>query len=116
MLDITMIRKLAKLARIDFSVDEELKYLREIENLLGWIAVLNDVNIDGIKPLCNTNDLYHTIRDRLIPNKHYIEKCINDEVFDKDSLPIVANASYDSIHTSPERIDGFYVVPGKVVD
>ena len=88
------VRHIAKLARIAMS-DEEIERLApELNNILGWVEQLGEVNTDGIEPLTAVIDQKLRLRDDVVT-----EGDIRDEV--------LANA--------PEAQHGFVAVP-KVIE
>jgi aspartyl-tRNA(Asn)/glutamyl-tRNA(Gln) amidotransferase subunit C len=88
------VRHIAKLARIAMS-DEEIERLApELNNILGWIEQLAEVNTDGVEPLTAIIDQKLRLRDDAVT-----EGNIRDE--------ILANA--------PEAQHGFFAVP-KVIE
>ena len=88
------VRHIAKLARIAMS-DEEIERLApELNNILGWVEQLAEVNTDGVEPLTGVIDQKLRLRDDVVT-----EGDIRDEV--------LANA--------PEAQHGFFAVP-KVIE
>ena len=88
------VRHIAKLARIAMS-DEEIEQLApELNNILGWVEQLGEVNTDGVEPLTAVIDQTLRLRDDVVT-----EGNIRDEV--------LANA--------PEAQHGFFAVP-KVIE
>ena len=91
---IEQVRHIAKLARIAVS-DEEIERLApELNNILGWVEQLGEVNTDGVEPLTAVIDQKLRLRDDVVT-----EGNIRDE--------ILANA--------PEAQHGFFAVP-KVIE
>jgi aspartyl-tRNA(Asn)/glutamyl-tRNA(Gln) amidotransferase subunit C len=91
---IEQVRHIAKLARIAMS-DEEIERLApELNNILGWVEQLAEVNTDGVEPLTAVIDQKLRLRDDVVT-----EGNIRDEV--------LANA--------PEAKHGFFAVP-KVIE
>ena len=88
------VRHIAKLARIAMSDDEIERLAPELNNILGWIEQLAEVNTDGIEPLTAVIDQKLRLRDDVVT-----EGNIRDE--------ILANA--------PEAQHGFFAVP-KVIE
>ena len=87
-------RHIAKLARIAMS-DEEIERLApELNNILGWVEQLGEVNTDGVEPLTAVIDLKLRLRDDVVNDGN-----IRDA--------ILANA--------PEAQHGFFAVP-KVIE
>ena len=91
---IEQVRHIAKLARIAMSEDELGRLEPELNNILGWIEQLGEVNTDGIEPLTAVIDQKLRLRDDVVT-----EGNIRDEV--------LANA--------PDHQHGFFAVP-KVIE
>jgi aspartyl-tRNA(Asn)/glutamyl-tRNA(Gln) amidotransferase subunit C len=91
---IEQVRHIAKLARIAMSDDEIERLAPELNNILGWVEQLAEVNTDGIEPLTAVIDQKLRLRDDVVT-----EGNIRDEV--------LANA--------PEAQHGFFAVP-KVIE
>ena len=47
------LRKVAHLARLEVSPQQEDRLLKELEKSIGWLKKLSEVDIAGIKPLKN---------------------------------------------------------------
>jgi aspartyl-tRNA(Asn)/glutamyl-tRNA(Gln) amidotransferase subunit C len=88
------VRHVAKLARLALSDAEIDKMVPELNNILGWVEQLGEVNTDGIEPLTAVIDLKLRLRDDVV-NDGYIR--------DK----VLANA--------PDAQHGFFAVP-KVIE
>ena len=91
---IEQVRHIAKLARIATS-DEEIERLApELNNILGWVEQLGEVNTDGVEPLTAVIEQKLRLRD--------------DEVTDGDCRDEVLKNAPDAEH-------GFFAVP-KVIE
>jgi aspartyl-tRNA(Asn)/glutamyl-tRNA(Gln) amidotransferase subunit C len=88
------VRHIAKLARIAMSDEEVERLAPELNNILGWVEQLAEVNTDGIEPLTAVIDQKLRLRNDVVT-----EGNIRDEV--------LANA--------PEAQHGFFAVP-KVIE
>jgi aspartyl-tRNA(Asn)/glutamyl-tRNA(Gln) amidotransferase subunit C len=88
------VRHIAKLARIAMSDAEIERLAPELNNILGWVEQLAEVNTDGVEPLTAVIDQKLRLRDDVVT-----EGNIRDE--------ILANA--------PEAQHGFFAVP-KVIE
>ena len=88
------VRHIAKLARIGMSDAEIEALVPELNNILGWVEQLSEVDTDGVEPLATVIDQKLRLRDDVI-----IEGNIRDE--------ILANA--------PDAQHGFFAVP-KVIE
>ena len=92
--DATTVRKIAKLARIAVSDGEVDAMVPELNNILGWIEQLGEVNTDGVAPLA-----------AVIPNSLRLREDIVTDGNRRDD--ILANA--------PQAEHGFFAVP-KVIE
>jgi aspartyl-tRNA(Asn)/glutamyl-tRNA(Gln) amidotransferase subunit C len=92
--DATTVRKIASLARLATTEEEVAALVPELNNILGWIEQLGEVDTDGIEPLA-----------AVIPNKLRLrDDAITDgNIRDK----VLANA--------PQAEHGFFAVP-KVIE
>ena len=88
------VRHIAKLARIGMSDAEIEALVPQLNNILGWVEQLGEVNTDGVEPLTAVIDQKLRLRDDAVT-----EGDIRDE--------ILANA--------PEAQHGFFAVP-KVIE
>ena len=88
------VRHIAKLARIAMSDEEIERLVPELNNILGWVEQLEEVNTDGVEPLT-----------AVVPNKLRLRE---DKVTDGDCRDeILANAQVAE--------HGFFAVP-KVIE
>ena len=88
------IKYLEKLARITLSEDEEKKVGNELQDILTYIDMLNELDTDGVEAMSHCFPVTNVMReDEVAPSMSPDE--------------IVANA--------PESQDGYFVVP-KTVD
>jgi aspartyl-tRNA(Asn)/glutamyl-tRNA(Gln) amidotransferase subunit C len=88
------VRHIARLARLAMSDEEIERLVPELNNILGWVEQLGEVNTDGVEPLTAVIDQKQRLRDDVVT-----EGNIRDEV--------LANA--------PEAQHGFFAVP-KVIE
>ena len=92
--DAAAVRHIARLARIAVSDAEVEALAPELNNILGWVEQLGEVDTDGVEPLATVIDLKLRLRDDVVT-----EGDIRDAV--------LANA--------PEAQHGFFAVP-KVIE
>ncbi|HEV2044235.1 MAG TPA: Asp-tRNA(Asn)/Glu-tRNA(Gln) amidotransferase subunit GatC [Sphingomicrobium sp.] len=90
----SQVRHVAKLARLALSDAEIDKMVPELNNILGWVEQLGEVDTDGVEPLTAVIDLKLRLRE--------------DVVTDGDMRDaVLANA--------PDAQHGFFAVP-KVIE
>jgi len=92
--DVAQVRKIAALARVAVSDEEAAAMTGELNNILGWVEQLEQVDTAGVEPLA-----------AVIPNTLRLR---DDVVTDGDKRDaVLANA--------PEAAHGFFAVP-KVIE
>lgn len=93
-MDKQTVAKVAKLARLKITDEEQAKYADQLGSIFGLIEQLNEVNTDNIEPMTSA-----------IPHAGHWRK---DEHNDgDDAARVLSNA--------PETAEGFFVVP-KVIE
>jgi aspartyl-tRNA(Asn)/glutamyl-tRNA(Gln) amidotransferase subunit C len=88
------VRHIAKLARIAMSDEELERLVPELNNILGWVEQLGEVDTDGVEPLATVVDQKLRLRDDVVTDGNIRDK-------------VLANA--------PEAQHGFFAVP-KVIE
>jgi aspartyl-tRNA(Asn)/glutamyl-tRNA(Gln) amidotransferase subunit C len=92
--DSTTVRKIASLARIAVTDGEVAAMTGELNNILGWVEQLSEVDTDGIEPLAAVIPNQLRLRDDVITDGNIRDK-------------VLANA--------PQAEHGFFAVP-KVIE
>ena len=93
-IDNSTVKKVAKLARIEINEEEETTLITELNNILGWVDELQQVNTDSVEPMLSVfNESMQMREDQAESN------------FDNSQI----------LDNSPESNSGFFVVP-KVVE
>ena len=54
-IDDTVIKKVARLARIRLTSDQNKHFANEISNMLSWMEMLQEINTDTIDPMFSVN-------------------------------------------------------------
>ena len=88
------VRKIATLSRIRVEEQDLPKLAGELNSILTWIEMLQEVDTDGVEPMTSAVETTMTMRDDVVNKGGHAEI-------------IVANA--------PETEDNFFMVP-KVVE
>jgi aspartyl-tRNA(Asn)/glutamyl-tRNA(Gln) amidotransferase subunit C len=92
--DTATVRHIAKLARIAHSDAEAEAFVPELNNILGWVEQLQEVDVEGIEPMT-----------AVIPNKLRLRDDVVTDGGVRDA--VLANA--------PVAEHGFFAVP-KVIE
>ncbi len=93
-MDKQTVAKVARLARIEMSDSELETMVPQLNNIIGWIEQLSEVDTDNVEPLANVVNIDLALREDAVTDGDCADK-------------VLANA--------PEETQGFFVVP-KVVE
>ena len=93
-IDTATVRHIARLARIAMSDAEVEALVPELNNILGWVEQLGEVDTDGVEPLTAVIDQKLRLRDDVINDGE-----VRDEV----------------LLNAPDAQHGFFAVP-KVIE
>jgi len=93
-MDKATVKKVATLARLAVTEEEQEKYAAQLGGIFKWIEQMNEVNTDNVKPLASVSEISGVLRPDVV----------NDGGKQED---ILANA--------PEATEGFFVVP-KIIE
>ena len=58
-----MVRKLAELARLEFTAEEEQVIKDDLQQMIGFVEKLNEIDTTGITPLTHISDTINSLRD-----------------------------------------------------
>ncbi|AGY59540.1 Asp-tRNA(Asn)/Glu-tRNA(Gln) amidotransferase subunit GatC [Gloeobacter kilaueensis] len=90
MIDREQVKKVAALARLEISEQEQELFTRQLSSILDYVAELQQVDTEGVAPTTRAIEVNNVVR----PDQ--LEPCVERE-------RILANA--------PEREDDFFRVP-----
>jgi len=93
-LDPATVRRIAKLARIRVGDDEVARLQGELNDILGWIEQLNELDVTDVEPLTGAAQMALKMREDAVTDGGMAEK-------------VLANA--------PDRAGEYFAVP-KVVE
>jgi len=93
-MDTKDVLKVARLARIETSEAQAEALLPQLNNIIGWIEQLSEVDTDNVEPLANVANIELPLRKDVVNDGDCVDK-------------VLANA--------PDEAQGFFSVP-KVVE
>ncbi|MGB0176025.1 MAG: Asp-tRNA(Asn)/Glu-tRNA(Gln) amidotransferase subunit GatC [Owenweeksia sp.] len=56
------VEKLAHLARLEFTEAEKESMVQDMDKILGFVEKINELDLDGVKPLVYMNEEENTLR------------------------------------------------------
>jgi len=93
-LDTDTVRRIAKLARLHVEEGDLAPLADELNNILGWVEQLDEVDTTGAEPMTSVVEMVQRLRVDAVTDGHVQDR-------------VLANA--------PAEADGFFVVP-KVIE
>ena len=93
-IDLDTLKKLGKLSRIPIDETGSKKLMEDLNEIIGFIEQLNEVDTDSVSPLSSVTGHNLPIR----------EDVVND-----------GNKNNDVLENAPEKNSGYFVVP-KVIE
>ncbi len=97
--DIATVKKIASLARIAITEEEAARIAPELDNIMGWIEQLGEVDTSSVEPM--TAVIANTLR-------------LRDDVVNAD--PLTGGNVRDAVlANAPQAEHGFFAVP-KVIE
>ena len=85
-----MVAKLSKLAQLEFNPDEAESIRLDLQQMIGFVEKLNEINTDGILPLTHISKTENSLREDMVHGS-------------VDTETALSNA--------PERLEQFFTVP-----
>ena len=67
-IDQETLRKVAHLARLELSPQEEAPMLQSLESVLSWMEQLDEIDTTGVEPLTHISDRANALRDDVAQN------------------------------------------------
>ncbi|MBL8819919.1 MAG: Asp-tRNA(Asn)/Glu-tRNA(Gln) amidotransferase subunit GatC [Planctomyces sp.] len=89
-MDALDVQKVASLARLAISEGEQADYRRQLTAILDYVALLDEVNIEGVEPMPHAIDVRNVFRP---------DEC-------RESLPRT-----DALSNAPASDGSFFLVP-----
>ncbi len=93
-IDLQTVKKIASLSRISVTDAEAQAMVPELNNILGWVEQLGEVDVSGIEPMTAVIPNHQRLRDDVVTDGNVRDK-------------VLANA--------PQAEHGFFAVP-KVIE
>jgi aspartyl-tRNA(Asn)/glutamyl-tRNA(Gln) amidotransferase subunit C len=76
---------IAKLARINLTDQEKKTFLPQLESVLEYLDVLNQVNTDNIKPTFRVNDQKNVLREDVVKDSFSQKEALSSASKTKDA-------------------------------
>lgn len=77
-IDDQLISRLELLARLELSDAEKVRLKADLNNILGMVEKLNDLDVDGVEPLVYLNDAINRMREDQVANQVSREEALQN--------------------------------------
>lgn len=76
-IDEQTVKQIAKLAAIELSGNEITEFTSDLDSILQYIEVLNEVNVDNIEPTSHVHGINNAFRDDVLRDSLDREKALS---------------------------------------
>lgn len=83
------VRRIGRLARIRVTEDEVAAYEAELNVMLGFVAQLSEVNVDGVEPMTSVLPMALRRRDDVVTDGDYADKVVSNAPLSEDNFFMV---------------------------
>ncbi len=90
MIEIKDVEHVAKLARLELTEEEKVKFSKQLGDVLGYVNAMNEVDITDVKPMSHAVEFSNVMREDV-------------EIYEQTREELMSNA--------PEREGDFFKVP-----
>jgi aspartyl-tRNA(Asn)/glutamyl-tRNA(Gln) amidotransferase subunit C len=70
------LHKISNLARLEFNSADETKLLADLNKILDWVAMLQEVDTEGVEPLIHLSEEVNVFRPDEVNNQLAREKAL----------------------------------------
>lgn len=90
MITVQDVEHVAKLARLELTEEEKIKFTTQLGDVLKYVDQMNEVDTTGVEPMAHAIDFVNVMREDAVK-------------YEEDKKTLMANAPYEE--------DGFFRVP-----
>jgi aspartyl-tRNA(Asn)/glutamyl-tRNA(Gln) amidotransferase subunit C len=87
--DVTTVKRVAKLARLAVTEDEAQRMMGELNGILGFVEQLSEVNVDGVEPMTSVTPMAMKKRTDVVTDGDIAERVVaNAPLTDKNFFQV----------------------------
>ncbi len=80
------VKHVAKLARLELTEDEIIKYSRQLGEILKYVEQMNEVNTDNIEPMAHPVPVYNVMRDDAVKYEQTKEEMMSNAPYEENGF------------------------------
>lgn len=84
--DAATVKRIARLARIRIAEEEVAKYQDELNQILGFVEQLGEVDVSGVEPMTSVTPMALRRREDKITDGGYPEKIVKNAPLSEDNF------------------------------
>lgn len=88
-IDKDTVKRVARLARLSVTEDEAESLKGELNSILDWVEMLNEVDVDNVSPLTSVVTQEMKKRDDVISDGNYADKVVSNAPMSEDNYFMV---------------------------
>ncbi|MFO5491670.1 MAG: Asp-tRNA(Asn)/Glu-tRNA(Gln) amidotransferase subunit GatC [Cuspidothrix sp.] len=95
MIDSKLVRKVANLARLELTADEEAKFTTQLGSILDYVEQLNELDVTNVQPTTRAIDVSNVTREDILqpyPERNAILNSAPQQEGDFFRVPKILNA------------------------
>lgn len=95
MIDSKLVRKVANLARLELTADEEAKFTTQLGSILDYVEQLNELDVTNVQPTTRAIDVSNVTREDILqpyPERNEILNSAPQQEGDFFRVPKILNA------------------------
>jgi len=89
-IDSETVEKVAHLARLELAPDEKQEMIHDMNQILGFMAKLNEVDTTGVEPLVYMSDEVNVFREDVVKQDITVEEALQNAPKHDDKYILVA--------------------------
>jgi aspartyl-tRNA(Asn)/glutamyl-tRNA(Gln) amidotransferase subunit C len=93
-IDLAQVQKVAHLARLALTPEEEQLYTTQLNSILGYVEQLSELDVSGVEPTFRPVDTVNVVRadeHRPVPNRDELLGCAPEQEGDFFRVPQILN-------------------------
>jgi aspartyl-tRNA(Asn)/glutamyl-tRNA(Gln) amidotransferase subunit C len=87
--DANTVKRIGRLARIRIEETEVAAYQEELNAILGFVAQLEEIDVDGVEPMTSVTPMTLRRRDDVVTDGGYADKIVQNAPLSEDNFFMV---------------------------
>ena len=87
--DAATVKRIGSLARIRIEESEVASYQDELNAILGFVAQLEEINVDGVEPMTSVTPMTLRRRDDVVSDGGYADRIVSNAPLSEDNFFMV---------------------------